>query len=171
VDPESHDRLAQPRERREVARLVGQLNRRLEGHRFMLIGPGRWGSSDLDLGVAVSYGDIYNARALVELAVPQRGIVPDPSLGTHFFQDLYEAHVYPLVVFPGKPGDLWNPQLIESMPNALERLLPGSANPAGCLRVLEFSRTAPAGALELVMDGQRAVAYWAECPAGAGAAA
>jgi hypothetical protein len=162
VEPKAYERLAEPRQRRSVAHLVGELNRRLEGHPFILIGPGRWGSSNLDLGVAVSYGDIYNARALVELAVPQRGVVPDPSLGTHFFQDLYEARVYPLVVFPDKPGDVWNPRLIESLPNALEILLPGSANPGGCLRVLEFSPSLDAGTLELVMDGQQAVAYWAE---------
>jgi len=162
VDPEAYERLATPHERMSVARLVGRLNGRLEGRVFVLVGPGRWGSSNLDLGVGVTYGDIYNARALVELAVPQRGVVPDPSLGTHFFQDLYEARVFPLVVFPGKPGDSWNPGLIEALPNALEDLLPGSANSAGCLRVIEFARAAPPSTLELVMDGRRAVAYLAE---------
>lgn len=159
VEPQAYERLVTSHERMSVAGLVGRLNSRLEGHPFILIGPGRWGSSNLELGVGVTYGDIYNARALVELAVPQRGIVPDPSLGTHFFQDLYEARVFPLVVFPGRSGDSWNPRLIETLPNVLETLLPGSDNPASCLRVVEFAQATPPGALELVMDGQRAVAY------------
>ncbi len=62
------------------------------------MGPGRWGTSTPDLGVGIAYGDIYHTRALVELT--GRGVSPDlePSFGTHFFQDLMEAHIFPLNV-------------------------------------------------------------------------
>lgn len=93
-----------PRERKSVAQPVGRLNRRPEGHAFILVGPGRWGSSNLDLGVAVTYGHIDNARALVELAVPQRGVVPDPSLETHWFGDLDEVRVFPWWSSPSSPA-------------------------------------------------------------------
>jgi len=66
------------------------------------------------------------------------------------------------VAFPGQPGDSGNPQLTKAIPNVLEAPLPGWDNPAGCLRVNEFAWAKPAGRLELVMDGQRAVAYLAE---------
>jgi hypothetical protein len=63
------------------------------------------------------------------------------------------------VVFPGKPGDLWNRGQIEPIPNTLKDLLPESANPAGCLWMLEFSQASPPGTLQRVMDGRRAVAH------------
>ncbi len=50
------------------------------------------------LGIYVNYSDIYNAKALVEITGKGRGAVPEPSLGTHFFQDLLEAQIYPLAV-------------------------------------------------------------------------
>jgi hypothetical protein len=93
-----------PRERKSVAQLVGRLNRRPEGHAFILAGPGRWGSSDLDLGVAVTYGHIDNAQAVVELAVPQRAVVPDPSWERHWSRDLYEAQVFPWWSSPSSPA-------------------------------------------------------------------
>jgi hypothetical protein len=64
------------------------LNKLLEGRSFILIGPGRWGSINPLLGVPVTYADIFNTRALVELATTQQGAIPEPSYGTHFFQDL-----------------------------------------------------------------------------------
>jgi hypothetical protein len=48
-------------QRYELARVIGRLNKNLEGHRFIMVGPGRWGSSNIDLGVPVSYADIYNS--------------------------------------------------------------------------------------------------------------
>jgi len=85
-------------ERVELARVVGRLNKALEGKPFILLGPGRWGSSNAQLGVPVSYADIYNSRALIELAVGPEGLVPDPSYGTHFFQDLVESQIYSLAL-------------------------------------------------------------------------
>ncbi len=51
-----------------LARTIGRLNAALEKKNFICIGPGRWGSSNADLGVPINYGDIYHTRALVELA-------------------------------------------------------------------------------------------------------
>jgi pyruvate, water dikinase len=44
-----------------------------------MVGPGRWGSANPELGVPVTYADICNSHALVEVAVAQEGIVPEPS--------------------------------------------------------------------------------------------
>jgi hypothetical protein len=70
-------------------------NKRLEGEKFILMGPGRWGSSNIDLGIKVSYADIYNTSMLIEIAVARNGITPELSYGTHFFQDLIESNIYP----------------------------------------------------------------------------
>ncbi len=59
------------------------------------MGPGRWGTSNPDLGVHVDYADIFNSKALVELSGEGIGPAPEPSLGTHFFQDLLEGQIFP----------------------------------------------------------------------------
>jgi len=105
--------------RTKLARAVGYLNSALKDQNFICVGPGRWGSSNPDLGVSVDYGDIYNARALVELA--GEGIVPDlePSLGTHFFQDLMEAQVYPLGILMDQDDTMFNQDFFYNTRNHL----------------------------------------------------
>ncbi|HZU86768.1 MAG TPA: PEP/pyruvate-binding domain-containing protein, partial [Anaerolineaceae bacterium] len=98
VDPDSYFALATNNKRVQVGRALGRLNDLLKGVNFICIGPGRWGSSNPDLGVPIAYGDIYHARALVELAGENCGLPPEPSLGTHFFQDLLESQIYPLAL-------------------------------------------------------------------------
>ena len=79
-----------------------------------MVGPGRWGSSNIDLGVPVSYADIYNSSALIELAYSQKGITPEPSYGTHFFQDLVESQIYPLAVYPDRTGRSVQRRILQS---------------------------------------------------------
>lgn len=73
---------------REMAHEIGELNRRLqgEGRPFLLIGPGRWGSSDPWLGIPVVWSDISGVAAIIE--VRNKTIRADPSQGTHFFQNI-----------------------------------------------------------------------------------
>jgi hypothetical protein len=160
VKPQVYSNL--PAERRhELARVIGRLNKNLEGHKFIMVGPGRWGSSNIDLGVPVSYADIYNSSALIELAYSQKGITPEPSYGTHFFQDLVESQIYPLAVYPDQPGDLLNEEFFNRAKNQLAALLPESAAYADCLKVIHAPSERPNTTLEISMDGERAVAYFA----------
>ena len=71
-----------------IAAEIAELNRRLtaEGTGYVLIGPGRWGSSDPALGVPVKWSDIAGSRLIVEVALP--GYRIEPSQGTHFFHNL-----------------------------------------------------------------------------------
>ena len=62
VDPSQYARLAPPSEKLEVARALGRLNRILKDEEFILIGPGRWGSSN-DLGVKVTHADVSTSKA------------------------------------------------------------------------------------------------------------
>jgi len=147
-------------QRHEVARVIGRLNKILEKRKFIMLGPGRWGSANLDLGVPVSYADIYNASALVELAHTQQGITPEPSYGTHFFQDLVEAQIYPLAVYPDSPGDMLNQAWLDRAHNSLLALLPDAAPLADVLKVIHIPTQRPGYLLEISMDGERAVAYF-----------
>ncbi len=147
-------------QRHEVARVIGRLNKILEGRKFIMLGPGRWGSANLDLGVPVSYADIYNSSALIEVAYTQKGITPEPSYGTHFFQDLVEAQIYPLAIYPDLPGDLLNQAWLDRAHNSLVALLPDAAPLAEVLKVIHIPTQRPGYLLEISMDGERAVAYF-----------
>ena len=144
--------------------MIGRLNERLEGQRFILMGPGRWGSSNPDLGVKVTYADFYNTRALVEVGWAQGKSRPTLSYGTHFFQDLVESNIYPLAIFPGEPGNPFNTGFFETALNALPVLLPGDARHADFVKVIDVPATTGGRTLELVMSGDeaRALAYLAE---------
>ncbi len=72
----------------QIARQLDDLNRKSldKGINYMLIGPGRWGSSDASLGIPVKWPQISGARLIVEAS--QADIRIEPSQGTHFFQNL-----------------------------------------------------------------------------------
>jgi hypothetical protein len=84
VDPRRYPDIEQQTTRLEIGRAIGRLNKKLENDRFILLGPGRWGSANIELGVRVGYADIFNTRVLIEMAVAQGDAVPELSYGTHF---------------------------------------------------------------------------------------
>ncbi len=165
VDPTAYDNLREPSQKREVARCVGRLNRSLVNHPFMLIGPGRWGSANLDLGVPVTYADIFNAKALVEMAVTHKGITPEPSYGTHFFQDLVESRIYPLALYPDDGRDWLNQAFLHQAPNQLAELSPQDAGLTACVKVIHIPSTRDGQVMELRMDGRLGVAYFTHAAA------
>jgi hypothetical protein len=160
VPPDLYARLPDPPRRYQVARGVGALNKALEGKSFILVGPGRWGSSNIELGVPVTYADIYNARALVEVAVGRGGAAPDPSYGTHFFQDLVESNIYPLAIQPDEQGDFLNRGFLEKAKNVLTALAPEAADLQDCLKVIHVPAEREGHRLEILMDGERALAFF-----------
>jgi hypothetical protein len=165
VDPLCYDRLPDTRQRNELARLVGRLNKALEGRSFILIGPGRWGSSNLQLGVPVSYADIYNARSLVELSVGPEGMAPDPSYGTHFFQDLVESQIYSLAIHsngtPVEGGEFVNWEFLRLAQNRLSHFVP-EAPPGACLKLIDVAAERSGQKLEVWMDGERGLAFFSK---------
>ena len=84
VRPENFDHLRN----REIPPLLDRINREFasRGEGYVLIGMGRWGSSDPSLGIPVKWPEISAARVIVETTLP--GYRIEPSQGTHFFQNL-----------------------------------------------------------------------------------
>ncbi|PKO23611.1 MAG: phosphoenolpyruvate synthase [Chloroflexi bacterium HGW-Chloroflexi-1] len=154
VDPEAYAQVADPSLKLELARLVGRLNQRLEAQPFILMGPGRWGSANPDLGLKVGYADIYNTRALVEIGWTRGPNRPTLSYGTHFFQDLVESHIYPLAIYPGEPGNPFRQEFFTDARNALPALLPDDARFEAYARVIDVPATTGGRVLELVMSGE-----------------
>lgn len=73
VDPRRYAELSSTAEKLEIARAAGRLNRCLQGQRFILMGLGRWGSTNLELGVKVTYADIFISRMLIEIGLDGDG--------------------------------------------------------------------------------------------------
>ena len=155
VDPHQYSRLAPPSEKLEVARAVGRLNRALEGERFILVGPGRWGSSNLDLGVKVTYADVFNTKMMVELGYDHGTGAPEVSYGTHFFQDLVEARIFPLAVFPEQADNAFNRRFLAEAANKLAERSPGDAALEGVIKVIDVFEARGGQLLEVVMSGEQ----------------
>jgi hypothetical protein len=161
VDPKAYARIPDDTTRLQVARIVGRLNELLARKSFLLMGPGRWGTSNLELGVRVTYADIYKTALLVEIGLAEGESAPEASYGTHFFQDLVEANIFPLAVFPNEGETLFNWGFFEGAPNQLAELLPRFADYARYVRVIDVPAAAGGRLLEVAMnaDEKKALAY------------
>ncbi|MEY2816845.1 MAG: hypothetical protein RL275_308 [Chloroflexota bacterium] len=162
VPSEGYFSLQSQAERTQLERAIGQLNSALKDQTFIAVGPGRWGTSTPDLGVHVSYSDIYNSRALVELAGEEVGASPEPSFGTHFFQDLMEANIYPLGVFLDDEDTIFKRDFFYSTPNRLAEFI-SIENPrvVAALKLIAIEDYLSNAHMDLIMDANksRAVAF------------
>ncbi len=84
----------------------------------MLVGPGRWGSSDPWLGIPVSWAQISEARLIVESGLENFRI--DPSQGTHFFQNLTSFRVGYMTINPFIGDGTYDPDYLDSLPAVYE---------------------------------------------------
>ncbi len=155
VDPESYYRISDLTIKHELGRAISRLNKRLENERYILMGPGRWGSANIELGVHVSYADIHNTKVLIEIAIAHNGNMPELSYGTHFFQDLVEAGIHSLPLHLGSGGDHLNEEFFQAMPNALADLLPKDADLAPYLKVIGLDELPGGRRLNVLMDGSK----------------
>jgi pyruvate,water dikinase len=153
VDPNRYADLETARIR-EVGRAVGRLNRLLPKRQFVLMGPGRWGSrGDIRLGVPVTYADISNSAILIEIARKKGGYLPDLSFGTHFFQDLVEASIRYLPLYPDDPDVVFNEGFFLRSRNALAELAPEFASLADVLHVIDVPEATDGRVLRVLMNG------------------
>jgi hypothetical protein len=131
------------------------------------MGPGRWGTSNIQLGVKVTYADIYNTKVLIEVAHADEGSIPEVSYGTHFFQDLVEANIYPLPIYPDDPAVVYCEDFLLDSPNILLDISPGDEQYLPYVKVIDVQAVA-GRLLHIVMDAEKdkAIAYFkddAEC--------
>ncbi|HRZ94419.1 MAG TPA: PEP/pyruvate-binding domain-containing protein, partial [Candidatus Paceibacterota bacterium] len=155
--------------RYSVARAIGRLTHHPLPHEngvLMLIGPGRWGTSMPSLGVPVSFAEINTVSVLCELALMHEGLVPDISLGTHFFNDLVEMDMLYLAVSPGKDGHRHQESLLTPFRNRLMDYVPSAQAVADAIWVIDPQESG-SGELLLNVDAmkQRAICYLNSPPA------
>jgi pyruvate, water dikinase len=155
VDPAAYEALRSLEEMRAVGRAVGKLNNLISKRRFILMGPGRWGSrGDIKLGVDVTYSDINNTAALIEVAFKRGDYLPDLSFGTHFFQDLVEASISYLPLYPDDPNVVFNHKFLMESPNRLAELLPEYARLQHVLRVIDVPQSTGGQIMQILMSGE-----------------
>ncbi len=161
VTPEGYFSLGTQAERTHIGHLISKLNARLVGKVFITIGPGRWGTINSDLGVPINYGDIYNTRSLIEVSGHGISAAPEPSFGTHFFQDMVEANIYPLAIYLDDTDVQFNRSFLYDTPNLLADYLPEAEDCSETVRLIEVASFRSGSHLELVMDDEKGegVAY------------
>ncbi len=125
VDPQKYSEISDRNKMLSVGRAVSKLNKVLPKRKFILMGPGRWGSrGDIKLGVNITYSDINNTALLIEIARKKGNYVPDLSFGTHFFQDLVEAGIRYLPLYPDDNGVIFNEDFFTKSKNVFPQLVP-----------------------------------------------
>lgn len=127
VKPQTFNSMRNP----EVAREIAEINRRyIDSNKpYILVGPGRWGSSDSSLGIPVRWPQIAGARLIVETALP--GYRIEPSQGTHFFQNLTSFGVGYFTVDPTHGSGFFDAAYLDSLPAAYE---------SDAVRIVEFEK-------------------------------
>ncbi len=163
VDPIKYKKLKTLEDLKAVGRCVGKLNSILPKKKFILIGPGRWGSKgDIKLGVDVSYSEISNTSALIEVAKEQANFAPDLSFGTHFFQDLVESTIRYIPLYPDEKGYIFNTNFFVRGENILSTLLPKYSYLSNCVQVFDVQKETSGHVLKIFMnaDLEQAIAYF-----------
>jgi hypothetical protein len=116
------------------------------------MGPGRWGSNDINLGVRVTYADINNTTLLVEVAFAKEGYTPEVSYGTHFFQDLVEADIVIVPLFPDDPGAILNEKFLLDSPSLLSEIVPGATDCEKVVRVIHVPSVLTGQYVQVYLD-------------------
>ncbi|MCL2056534.1 MAG: nucleotidyltransferase domain-containing protein [Oscillospiraceae bacterium] len=163
VDADGYNNLSTLDELYDIGKAVGALGALLPRRKYILIGPGRWGSrGDIKLGVRVTYSDICNAAALVEVAKEKYGYVPELSFGTHFFQDLAESDILYIPLYPDSPGAVFKSGFFFSAENLLGDILPQYSQYDDVIKVIDVPAAAAGKRLSVRMnsDLEQAAAFF-----------
>jgi pyruvate, water dikinase len=162
IDAQKYSQFEDYQDLLSIGRAVGRLNEILPRRQFVLMGPGRWGSrGDIRLGVSVTYSDINNTAMLIEIAYKRKDYVPEPSFGTHFFQDLVEASIRYLPLYPQNSDVVFNEDFFMQSENILADILPDYAHLSEVVRVIDVSASAQGQVLQVQMNADQgeAVGY------------
>jgi hypothetical protein len=152
VDPRAYDCLPTYDAKMKIAGAVNLLNKHFGDGHYALMGPGRWGSNDINLGVRVTYSNINKTKLLVEIAFAKEGYTPEVSYGTHFFQDLVEADILVVSLFPDDPTAFFDERFVLNAENLLKVIAPEMADCAGVVRVINVPSARGGDYLHVYVD-------------------
>jgi len=165
VVPEEYSQLS-IRDRHAVARTIGHVchaPRPARPPAVLLIGPGRWGTTTPSLGVPVKFSEINTVSILCEIVAMSKDIVPDVSLGTHFFSEMIEMDILYFALFPNREGAFLRQEYFLGGTNRLAELVPEARPWEKVIRVLDVGEP-PDGLCPVINANpvkQRVVCYLA----------
>ncbi len=165
VDPQKYSEISDKNKLLKIGRVIGKLNKILPKRKFILLGPGRWGSrGDIKLGVSVTYSDINNTAMLIEIARKKGNYIPDVSFGTHFFQDLVEANIKYLPLYPDDPDIIFDEKFFNESKNILSDVLPEYFYMEDVVKVIDVPLVRSGMILRILMnaDMEEAVAIFTD---------
>jgi hypothetical protein len=155
VDPDRYSEIEDLRALKQVGRAIGRLNAVLPKRQFILMGPGRWGSrGDIRLGVDVTYSDINNTAVLLEIARQKGSYLPELSFGTHFFQDLVEADIRYIPLYPDDPAIHFDELFLRRAKNILAKILPEFSSLADVVRVIDVPAETEGRVLHVLLNAE-----------------
>ncbi|OFZ36466.1 MAG: hypothetical protein A2504_02915 [Bdellovibrionales bacterium RIFOXYD12_FULL_39_22] len=155
VDPQSYSKVASIDDLIRVGEAIGLLNKILPKRRFILMGPGRWGSrGDIKLGVRTSYSDLNNTAVLIEIARKKGNYTPELSFGTHFFQDLVESSIRYIPLYPDDEEVDFNNDFFQNATNLLADLAPNYQDLSAVVRVIDVGQNSEGKILRIVMSSE-----------------
>ncbi|TXT67444.1 MAG: hypothetical protein BAJALOKI1v1_90016 [Promethearchaeota archaeon] len=142
VSPEKYSTLSM-KERYQIARIIGKINKIppwSEDTCVLLAGPGRWATKSPSLGIPVNFQEIDRASIICEIIEMHKHLMPDASLGTHFFNDLVENNMVYIAIYPEKKNSVLNKDLFTKPKNMLAKLFPELKEYEDIIWVSESSR-------------------------------
>lgn len=133
------------RDRHAVARLMGKINQVQTdtSAKTLLMGPGRWGTSSPSLGIPVNFAEIDKVDIICEMAEMHEGLIPDISLGTHFFNNLVELDMLYFAIHPQKEGNYIDRNFFRETPNTLTKLVPDAERWMDIVKVIDVDESVP----------------------------
>ncbi|GAB5465335.1 MAG: hypothetical protein Kapaf2KO_07710 [Candidatus Kapaibacteriales bacterium] len=156
VDDEGYSSLPMDSDMREIGSIVGRLNQLLPKREFIMVGPGRWGSKgDIKLGVPVTYADLNNTVMLIEYARKRGGYMPELSFGSHFFQDLVEADIRYLPLYPDNTNNTFNEKFFKNTTNSIDQFLDVEKRYLDTVKLINIEHYEQNGSLSIFMDGDK----------------
>lgn len=165
IDPINYYRIENQKDYLDVAEAIGKLNEQLPQKKFILIGPGRWGTREnFRLGVPITYSAINRTAALIEIAHKIGDYKPDLSFGTHFFQDLVEANIKFFPIYPDDGESYFNDHFIHKSQNFLNYLVDDYYNLVNILKVINVQKETNGRILRILANGDKnlAVAFFTD---------
>ncbi len=137
IPADAYDALPPP-EKHRVARSIGAIMRQMNpDKKVILAGPGRWGTTSVSLGIPVTFAEISRTACVCEIVEMRDDLVPDVSLGTHFFNDLVEFDILYLALYPHKEGTVLDREYLRTAGNNVRAYLPDGDRMEDVIRVLE----------------------------------
>lgn len=151
------------RDRYSIARLIGKINQLNEdlSKKVMLLAPGRVCTSSPSLGIPTSFAEINNVKIIGEIAEMHSGLVPDVSLGTHFFNNLVEREIAYFALHPDKDGNFLDRDFFKNHPNNLNFLIPGAEKWETAVKIIEVNKNDNKSSININMNAftQKGICY------------